>query len=339
VNCPACQAGLVAGQERCSSCGASVAPGVEGALARDPARATPPERGKKPPIREIPGLRKRDKNDRSDTHWKDEVRERIQKRKRKAKTGELADELPLFREDVPGREPEAELPAPEPLVEMPAPAPPAAEPEAFGAAASPADSPWGEEPDLPLRPPLSVRLDIPEAIAHDPLAEALERPEEPVAEEAEDDEWRLDLAPPPADLPPVERPAQFAERLEAAVIDLSVLGGLSAVVVYFASRAAHVPISGLLPVWPWLSAYLALLGLSYAAYFTGTTGQTPGKMIFGLRVIAAAGGAPTYPRAFARAAAGAALSVLAGVGVLPLFFDPARRALHDRLFRTRVVKF
>jgi len=28
----------------------------------------------------------------------------------------------------------------------------------------------------------------------------------------------------------------------------------------------------------------------------------------------------------------------AGLGQLPMMFDPARRALHDRLFGTRVVK-
>jgi hypothetical protein len=28
----------------------------------------------------------------------------------------------------------------------------------------------------------------------------------------------------------------------------------------------------------------------------------------------------------------------AGAGLLPMLFDPARRALHDRVFRTRVIK-
>jgi uncharacterized RDD family membrane protein YckC/uncharacterized Zn finger protein (UPF0148 family) len=352
MNCPACHAPLVAGQERCAACGSMVAPAVAGALAPDTSRQTPPARSKAAPIREIPALRKR--GEKGEKHWKEEVRERVQKRGRKPKA---SSELPLFADPAaaapespaatPSFEPEPpppELPpepAPDADLDLRAPEPPPAEPE-LREPVPPVSSfgdPLAEEPDLPLQR-ASLRLDIPEPVAHDPLTEARQpEPEEPALSEPEKDEWRLDIAAPPVELPPVERPAQFAERVEAAAVDAAVLGGLAVVVVYFASKAAHVPIEALLNVWPWLAAYLALLGLSYAAYFTGTTGQTPGKMLLGLRVVEASGGPPNYPRAFARAAAGAAGSLLAGVGVLPLFFDPARRALHDRLFRTRVVKF
>ena len=80
--------------------------------------------------------------------------------------------------------------------------------------------------------------------------------------------------------------------------------------------------------WPWLAAYLAFLGLFYAGYFTGTTGQTPGKMVTGLRVVDAAGRPPGYLRAMARAARRRAWDrASAGLGLLPMAFDPARRAL------------
>jgi predicted glycogen debranching enzyme len=90
--------------------------------------------------------------------------------------------------------------------------------------------------------------------------------------------------------------------------------------------------------WPWLTGYLAFLGLAYAAYFTGTTGQTLGKILFALRVVDTAGQPPGYLRAFARAALGALGVLAAGLGLLPMAFDPARRALHDRVFRTRVIR-
>jgi uncharacterized RDD family membrane protein YckC len=150
--------------------------------------------------------------------------------------------------------------------------------------------------------------------------------------------WTLDAPVRTSTVTPVERPAGWFERLQAAFVDLALLAGLWALVVYFASRAAHVPISGLLPSWPYLGGYLAFLGLTYAAYFTGATGQTLGKIVSGLRVVDTAGQPPGYLRAFVRAALGALGIALFFGGLLPMFLDPARRAAHDRLLRTRVVK-
>ena len=119
---------------------------------------------------------------------------------------------------------------------------------------------------------------------------------------------------------------------------LVLLAGLSSVVVYFASRFAHVSIDGLRPSWPYLGAYLGFLALVYAVYFTGTTGQTLGKIVYGLRVVDTAGRPPGYLRAAGRAALGAAGVVLVGLGLVPVLFDPARRAFHDRLLHTRVIR-
>ncbi|MFN8095299.1 MAG: RDD family protein [Vicinamibacteria bacterium] len=110
------------------------------------------------------------------------------------------------------------------------------------------------------------------------------------------------------------------------------------VVVYFAGRAARVDLSALIASWRWLGAYLGLLAVFYASYFTGTTGQTPGKLVTGLRVVSASGRPPAYHLAAARAVAGLAGVVAAGLGCLPMAFDPAARAVHDRLFGTRVVR-
>ena len=90
--------------------------------------------------------------------------------------------------------------------------------------------------------------------------------------------------------------------------------------------------------WPAIASYLGLLALFYAGYFTGTTGQTPGKLVTGLRVVDAAGRPPGYLRSAARALVGLLGTALAGLGLVPMAFDPAARALHDRIFRTRVVR-
>jgi uncharacterized RDD family membrane protein YckC len=157
-------------------------------------------------------------------------------------------------------------------------------------------------------------------------------------DEAEEDDWSLGGAPESEEAAPVERPAGAGERLLAAALDALFWGSLSAIVVYFASRIARVAPWGLRPTWPYLVGYLAALGLGYAVYFTGTTGQTLGKMATRLRVVDSQGRPPVYGRALLRTLAGSLGIALAALGVLPMLFDPARRTVHDRLTRTRVVK-
>jgi uncharacterized RDD family membrane protein YckC len=213
--------------------------------------------------------------------------------------------------------------------------------------------------DLPLNPPPVEALPevdaLPEPLA--PGARVIERldpgklerdlaaaraalpdlDEEPLAS-SDEDGWPLELSARPRTAPPVERPAFPRERAMAAGLDFALMLGAALVVVYFAGRAARVPLHGLLPTWPWLMGYLALLGLVYAGYFTGATGQTLGKMATGLRVVDRAGQPPGFLRAFARGILGTLSVAVAGLGLLPMLFDPARRALHDRVFRMRVVR-
>jgi len=328
MSCPACGGHLPGGQERCPACGAHVAPLTEGALAPDPAARPRPE-----PLREIPGLKKRERT------WKDEVRERVRDRKRKRGDGDL----PLFRdgEDVEGDDPEAMTEEPA-VSEPPQPAPPRT-PLAF-MDTHPVEVEDEDAADLPLRPaelplraPASASDPAPElrlAAAGEPAGVRTRTPE-PTMESA--DEWTLGAEPADA-ARPVERPAYSGERARAAALDVALLTVLWAIVVYFAGRAAHVELAGLRPAWPYLAGYLAFLGLTYAGYFTGTTGQTLGKIAVGLRVVDAGGRPPGYLRAFVRAALGSVGVLAAGAGLIPMLVDPARRALHDRVLRTRVVK-
>jgi uncharacterized RDD family membrane protein YckC len=279
-----------------------VAPPVEGALAPDLAG-----RPKVEPLREIPGMRRRERT------WKDEVRDRVRHRRKDRGGGEL----PLFPEELestprPDATPEANE------VEQPA-------------------GPGPEPVDLADADADDVDLDLPLHMGGEPTLRT-----EPTLEP--------DAPPPPIPmreataaaaqptLTPVERPARPLERAQAAVIDVGLLLGLWVLIAYFASRAAHVPVERLSPVWGWLAGYLAALGLVYATYFTSVTGQTLGKLALGLRVVDVAGQPPSAPRALARAALGSIGVAAVFLGLLPVLFDPAKRALHDRLFRTRVVK-
>lgn len=345
MSCPSCGATLTGPGQRCPSCDGPLP--VEGALAPDPNHRAEP-------LREIPGLRKKEKT------WKDEVRDRVRDRRRTRGQG---GELPLFR-DVDGGEggsdsDEAAAPAEVPeaprsagdfeiasrdyeaeagestrgdlldgLLPSPTAAPPQAPPSFPAARPRPAVRTMSD--DRPRTEPRAIP-EMRERFGPPAGVEIRER------DEPEPSPWDLGPAP-SASLPPVERPAQAIERVQAAVVDLILLAMLWSVAAYFASRAARVEIAGLLPTWPYLLAYFTFLGLTYAGYFTGTTGQTLGKMATGLRVVDRSGGPPGYIRAFARGIVGTAGVLLAGSGVLPMLFDPARRTLHDRLFRTRVVK-
>jgi uncharacterized RDD family membrane protein YckC len=285
---------------------------VEGALAPDPSAGG----SKTEPLRELPGARKRERS------WRDEVRERVRHRRRERTGGEL----PLFPEEDT-RLAEAR---PAPPVEEPTPAETDAPVFAFEDD-PPLDLPLRETPDHEPSEAAPERA----ASRFEPAGrfEELAPDDMPLAEEELADLPRIDSL-----RAAVERPARPLERAQAALVDLGLLVGMWALVVYFAGRAAHTDLAGLAQSWPWLLAFLAGLGLAYATYFTGVTGQTLGKLTFGLRVVKTDGQPPGPLVALGRAALAVVGIAAAFAGLLPIVFDPAKRALHDRLLRTRVIK-
>jgi len=313
-----------------------VAPVLEGALAPDPASLTPPGRGRAEPMRDLPGHRRRERS------WKDEVKDRVRSRRQQKNPGlPTTGDLPLFGDDEAvaedGRSETGEAAERE--------APSAAEPPPPERDTRPFDRHPPHEVEGPERnaPELAdLPLHGSPGSARDVAARRVPRTALPPPDEEPraggEEEWPLELparAPEPA---PLERPAFARERAAAAGLDFVLMLGMAAIILYFAGRAARVPVAGLRPAWPWLLGYLALLGLVYSGYFTGTIGQTLGKMVTGLRVVDRAGHPPGFLRAFVRGGLGAVGVALLGLGLLPMLFDPARRALHDRLLRMRVVR-
>jgi uncharacterized RDD family membrane protein YckC len=91
-----------------------------------------------------------------------------------------------------------------------------------------------------------------------------------------------------------------------------------------------------------LSGSFALLwiGLSwvYITWFTRHGGQSPGKMLCGIRIVSMDGREPSWGQAVLRPA-GYLLSWLPlGLGFVLAAFPPSKRALHDRLTDTRVIR-
>jgi uncharacterized RDD family membrane protein YckC len=91
-----------------------------------------------------------------------------------------------------------------------------------------------------------------------------------------------------------------------------------------------------LPAAPMLT-FLGLLKLAYFSAFTGVGGQTIGKMAVGTCVVSDAGAPVDGARALRRTLAGGVSLLLFGLGFVPALFGE-RRALHDRLAGTRVVR-
>jgi uncharacterized RDD family membrane protein YckC len=76
----------------------------------------------------------------------------------------------------------------------------------------------------------------------------------------------------------------------------------------------------------------------YNAYFIGRYGATPGKMACGLRVVTADGQRVTYGRAFGRAFAELLSRITCSIGYIIAAFDDEKRALHDHVCSTRVIR-
>jgi len=127
-------------------------------------------------------------------------------------------------------------------------------------------------------------------------------------------------------------------RLMAAAIDHLLLGAIDLAVLYFTLRMTGLSTDALstLPPVP-LVAFLLLVKLAYFAAFTAVGGQTIGKMAMRLRVVTADNETVDGALAVKRTLAGVASAAILGAGFLPALFGSERRALHDRLTRTRVV--
>jgi len=131
-------------------------------------------------------------------------------------------------------------------------------------------------------------------------------------------------------------------RFAAAVMDLFIYGALFFVILipltgsFFISETVE---PGQIFV-RWEAGFLFLLGLhlGYQTFFVGKYGDTPGKMIFHLKVVREDGKPLTYRHAFKRGLGEILTGMTLGMGYLWAVKDGEKRALHDRLCATRVIK-
>ena len=231
---------------------------------------------------------------------------------------------------------------------------PLADLELVDGAAAPVPSPPPPTPELPLfrvplgagepvivkpRPPIAVRKstpDVPRRRAEEPRVQSLELDLDPPAEVSRDD------VPPRRAWPPLVSPVQDAgliARLLAAIIDVAILAGIDAAVIYFTLQICGITIDdfAVLPKGP-LLAFLLVQNVGYLIAFTAG-GQTLGKMLTGVRVVPASAESPLdLGRATLRTMCWVLLAIPVGLGFATALFRSDRRGLHDRFARTRVVR-
>jgi uncharacterized RDD family membrane protein YckC len=81
-----------------------------------------------------------------------------------------------------------------------------------------------------------------------------------------------------------------------------------------------------------------LLGCSYETFFLVQFGATPGKMALGLKVVRPDGGPIDVGRAIGRYFAKMLSAIILMIGYIMAGFDSQKRALHDMICDTRVIR-
>ncbi|MBN2644907.1 MAG: zinc-ribbon domain-containing protein [Desulfuromonadaceae bacterium] len=137
-----------------------------------------------------------------------------------------------------------------------------------------------------------------------------------------------------------EPPAGFWVRAVAALLD-SLLSSILQFVMMYALEMV-IRFSGLTmrtELHILSSLFGILVALFYYVFFTGYNGQTPGKMALGIQVVDESGSAVGYGQAFVRETVGKFLSsLILGIGYLMVALRQDKRALHDLIARTRVIR-
>mgnify|MGYP001559859877 CR=1 FL=1 len=80
------------------------------------------------------------------------------------------------------------------------------------------------------------------------------------------------------------------------------------------------------------------ISMFYFTYFHGAAGQTPGKMIFGLKVVQSTGEQMTFGLAFLRWVGYIISAVVFYLGFIWIAFDAKKRGWHDKIAVTVVIR-
>lgn len=241
----------------------------------------------------------------------------------------------------------------------------------LGATEGPSD-PFDQRESAPAGPApvasaaaVAALTDQPEAVAtldREPdavLAEQAIAPAEPVSDDqylwASSSDAAADESAPELDAPDLAEEPEPANlrpagapffRLGAGALDLMLLVliyvlflAAGKLALFPASQAmAPIPLEALLDLAIPYFLLLFTLCFGYFTVFHFLSGQTPGKMIFRLKVESVSGAPIDFAQAFLRSVGGLLSLLCAGIGFLFIFLTPEHRGWNDRLAGTRVIE-
>jgi uncharacterized RDD family membrane protein YckC len=132
----------------------------------------------------------------------------------------------------------------------------------------------------------------------------------------------------------------FWVRSAAKSIDGLVLGALSLALMIpmFLMNASGADPESLMALNAGLTLIQYPIAIAYTVFFLGRYAATPGKMALGLKVIRPEGEKLTYLRALGRYGGELVSALTFGIGYIMAAFDDEKRALHDRICDTRVIR-
>jgi len=144
-----------------------------------------------------------------------------------------------------------------------------------------------------------------------------------------------------AAIPGVVEYGGFWHRFLAKFLDGLIMGAVNMALTFMTigliAKASGSPARTLsIQVATWVVQW-TLTGLYYV-FFHGRFGATPGKMALRLKVIRSDGSPLTYGRAFGRYFGDMLSQITLYIGYIMAAFDDEKRALHDRICDTRVIR-
>ena len=120
------------------------------------------------------------------------------------------------------------------------------------------------------------------------------------------------------------RSGGFWERFTAYILDVFlIIGGVSAILSFFLKPSSYF--------------FQFLIGIVYFTYFYGTSGETIGKKIMGLKVVTLDGSPLTYGKGFLRYIGYFLSTITLNIGFLMIAWDKKKQGLHDKICKTTVV--
>jgi uncharacterized RDD family membrane protein YckC len=84
--------------------------------------------------------------------------------------------------------------------------------------------------------------------------------------------------------------------------------------------------------------FLFAASIFYSVWFVGKYSATPGKMALGLKIVTSAGDSVSYTKALARFFAEMLSAIICYIGYFMAAFDEEKKALHDHICDTRVIR-